>query len=52
MYAKIINGKIESVSRKPNWRMDDGSPISDEELAKRGRLEELIDELPEIVWPE
>ena len=38
MYAKIINGKIESVSRKPNWRMDDGSLISDEELIKRGRL--------------
>jgi len=38
MYAKIINGKIESVGRKPNWRMDDGSLISDEELVKRGRL--------------
>ena len=38
MYAKIINGKIESVSRKPNWRMDDGSLISDEKLIKRGRL--------------
>ena len=38
MYAKITNGKIESVSRKPNWRMDDGSLISDEELIKRGRL--------------
>jgi len=38
MYAKITDGKIKSVSRKPNWRMGDGSPISDEELAKRGRL--------------
>ena len=38
MYAKITDGKIESVARKPNWRMDDGSLISDEELIKRGRL--------------
>lgn len=50
MYAKFINNtEFENISR-PNWFMDDGTPVTDEILKQEGILP-IIDDYPEDVDP-
>lgn len=50
MYAKFINDKEFEIIVRPNWFMDDGSPVTDEILKLEGILP-IIDDYPEDVDP-
>jgi hypothetical protein len=45
-YAKIIDGVVVSVGARPNWRTDEGEPVTDARLAEDGYLP-VVDVPPE-----
>jgi hypothetical protein len=46
MYAKVEHGSVVRAAKRPDWRGDDGMPLTDAELAARGWLP-VQDERPE-----
>ena len=45
-YAKVTEGVVVSVGARPDWRTDEGEPVSDSRLAEDGYLP-VVDAPPE-----
>lgn len=48
MYAKIEKGKIKETRPRPDWFMEDGSPVTDEYLNEYENMLPLIENPPKI----